>query len=400
MSSPNQSRSRPSPGRSPSQNDVRVICVVARSVMEQGDLATVQVRTDSTVRELKMALMNQLGSKAERQSVLYAGKELKDDDKVLAEYGMVADSVIMLAPRMASGIVDRHADSDVIMIVPDFIPATVQSVNELRETIRSMHTLPTNKTAPTPQTDRKTQMWTPEKQMEHELTRNRMKALLNRRKKSRPIVSPKAESSPHLPDAAGGSGSSLADILAAGMPSSGGIDSPKDAPFDSGSICGSIGRSPLGSEPGTPPELKAAKAQAQAAASSSSTTTVEPGDPNAVPVTEKELKLYFNVPETHRQSEMLRRDLYDPPADRIELEKVKKNLQELQKSACGVCRRRLPLSQQSLKCRCGKVFCTRHRNAEIHKCNVDYKLAGRKKLEKEIPKIELGGARKAKNQEH
>lgn len=106
--------------------------------------------------------------------------------------------------------------------------------------------------------------------------------------------------------------------------------------------------------------------------------------------------MYFNPPETSRQAEMLRRDLYNPPQNREGLKKIKEHFIELQKSTCGVCKRRLPLIQQSLKCRCKRVFCPKHRNAEQHKCSVDYKLAGRKKLEKEVPKIDMGAARRAK----
>ena len=42
----------------------------------------------------------------------------------------------------------------------------------------------------------------------------------------------------------------------------------------------------------------------------STTTVVEVKDP---PVTEKELKMHFNPPETTRQAEMLQHDLYTPP---------------------------------------------------------------------------------------
>uniref|UniRef100_A0AC34PXJ1 AN1-type domain-containing protein n=1 Tax=Panagrolaimus sp. JU765 TaxID=591449 RepID=A0AC34PXJ1_9BILA len=295
---------------------------------------------------------------------------------MLGEYGMQADCVVKLAPRMASGT-RRQADSQVILLIPDVIPKSVKTVADLRETIKTLHTsLPSNE----PQ-DRSSALWTPEKQMEHELTRNRMKELMQRRRKLRP--SPKSSSSSSI--VAPEFGDDLNGV--SGMPL-----------IDTGSICGSIGRSPLASEPGTPPELRANRGN-MAKQNVSSTTVVEPKDPATIPVTEKELKLYFDPPETTRQAEMLRRDLYDPPQNRQELEKVKKDLQELQKGICGVCRRRLPLIQQSLKCRCGRSFCPRHRNAEEHKCSVDYKLAGRKKLEKENPKLELGGARKAKQDE-
>ena len=58
---------------------------------------------------------------------------------------------------------------------------------------------------------------------------------------------------------------------------------------DTGSICGSIGRSPLASEPGTPPELKALKLVPVTTKSSS--TAVEPVNPALIPVTVKELRV-------------------------------------------------------------------------------------------------------------
>ena len=109
--------------------------------------------------------------------------------------------------------------------------------------------------------------------------------------------------------------------------------------------------------------------------------------------------MYFNPPETFRQAEMIRQDLYTPPQSREELLRTKNHFKELQKAICGVCRKKLSILQQSMKCRCGKPFCDRHRNAEIHKCTMDYKLTGRKKLEKEIPKLVTGGAHKAKTED-
>uniref|UniRef100_A0AC34F0L4 Uncharacterized protein n=1 Tax=Panagrolaimus sp. ES5 TaxID=591445 RepID=A0AC34F0L4_9BILA len=375
----------------PTQSCPAVIMVTIRSVMERGDLCRIQLRTDATVRELRIACHFRIGPKAESQSLLFDGKELKDDDKMLADYGLKADCIVQLAPKMASGTLDRHPQADVILIVPDFIPQNVTSMSDLRETIRNMHTsLPSKLPAPAANPpDRKAHMWTPEKQMEHELTRNRMKELIQRRKRLRQQQSsPKTAAS--TPVVSSDVHSSMSDDHGKGS------HSPTSGHGDNGSICGSVGRSPLGSEPGTPPEIRLLRQQTSSTAIASATTNVEIKDP---PVTEKELKMYFNPPETTRQAEMLRRDLYTPPQNREGLKKIKEHFIELQKSTCGVCKRRLPLIQQSLKCRCKKVFCPKHRNAEQHKCSVDYKLAGRKKLEKEIPKIEMGGARKAKSED-
>jgi hypothetical protein len=305
---------------------------------------------------------------------------------MLADYGLKSDCDVQLAPKMASGTLNRNPQADVILIVPDFIPQNVTTMADLRETIRNMHTsLPSKLPATNPNPpDKKAHMWTPEKQMEHEVTRNRMKALIQRRKRIKQQQSPKKT-------ALSPSASSSDGYSTTGEDHSKGSHSPKsgESHDEAGSICGSVGRSPLGSEPGTPPEIRLLRQQpasAAAAASTSATTIVEFKDP---PVTEKELKMYFNPPETTRQAEMLRRDLYTPPTNREGLKKLKEHFIELQKSTCGVCKRRLPLIQQSLKCRCKKVFCPKHRNAEQHKCSVGYKLAGKKNLKKKFRKLNL-----------
>lgn len=87
-------------------------------------------------------------------------------------------------------------------------------------------------------------MWTPEKQMEHELTRNRMKELIQRRKRMRQQATPKTATS--TPSVSSDAHSHIDDHGSKGShsPTSG------VSHGDNGSICGSVGRSPLGSEPG------------------------------------------------------------------------------------------------------------------------------------------------------
>lgn len=71
-------------------------------------------------------------------------------------------------------------------------------------------------------------------------------------------------------------------------------------------------------------------------------------------------------------------------------------MKQKSRTLCRVCRKKLPISQQNVLCACGYAYCQKHRNPEDHRCNVDYKLTGRKKLAKQNPKIEAGGSRKAK----
>ena len=40
----------------------------------------------------------------------------------------------------------------------------------------------------------------------------------------------------------------------------------------------------------------------------------------------------------------------------------------------------------SFTCRCGKVFCIKHKNSQNHSCTYDYKNYSKKKLEKSLIK--------------
>lgn len=84
------------------------------------------------------------------------------------------------------------------------------------------------------------------------------------------------------------------------------------------------------------------------------------------------LQLYFACPENMQEAEVLRKDLYAPPQNREELEKLRKELEEMKRSTCGVCRKKLPIPQQSMKCLCDGVFCPKHRTSEQHKCPVSF----------------------------
>lgn len=52
---------------------------------------------------------------------------------------------------------------------------------------------------------------------------------------------------------------------------------------------------------------------------------------------------------------------------------------------CNVCRKRVGLA--SFRCRCGELFCPRHRHSETHNCSFDYKTAGREEIARANPVI-------------
>ena len=44
-------------------------------------------------------------------------------------------------------------------------------------------------------------------------------------------------------------------------------------------------------------------------------------------------------------------------------------------------------SMIEFKCRCGKVFCVKHKNPEEHNCTFDYRQDGKEKLEQKNKKV-------------
>eukprot|EP00747_Dinoflagellata_sp_TGD_P165631 gnl/TRDRNA2_/TRDRNA2_187167_c0_seq1.p1 gnl/TRDRNA2_/TRDRNA2_187167_c0~~gnl/TRDRNA2_/TRDRNA2_187167_c0_seq1.p1 ORF type:complete len:260 (+),score=84.87 gnl/TRDRNA2_/TRDRNA2_187167_c0_seq1:57-782(+) len=59
------------------------------------------------------------------------------------------------------------------------------------------------------------------------------------------------------------------------------------------------------------------------------------------------------------------------------------------KTRCFFCQKKCGLT--GFECKCGYVFCSKHRYAEEHNCDFDHKKAGREILEKQNPNISLKG---------
>ncbi|RWW62511.1 hypothetical protein BHE74_00030357 [Ensete ventricosum] len=52
---------------------------------------------------------------------------------------------------------------------------------------------------------------------------------------------------------------------------------------------------------------------------------------------------------------------------------------------CSACRKKVGLT--GFRCRCGDLFCGRHRYSDAHECSFDYKAAGREEIAKANPVI-------------
>lgn len=55
------------------------------------------------------------------------------------------------------------------------------------------------------------------------------------------------------------------------------------------------------------------------------------------------------------------------------------------KNKCFKCRHRVGLL--GFECKCKQLFCSQHRLPEHHQCTIDYRVLGRKKIEKQNPLI-------------
>ncbi|KAK1267580.1 Zinc finger AN1 domain-containing stress-associated protein 15 [Acorus gramineus] len=54
-------------------------------------------------------------------------------------------------------------------------------------------------------------------------------------------------------------------------------------------------------------------------------------------------------------------------------------------SRCSSCKRKVGLT--GFRCRCGDLFCGRHRYSDVHECSFDYKAVGREEILKANPVV-------------
>tara|TARA_Y100000287_G_C13952079_1_gene224617 strand:- start:129 stop:350 length:222 start_codon:yes stop_codon:yes gene_type:complete len=55
------------------------------------------------------------------------------------------------------------------------------------------------------------------------------------------------------------------------------------------------------------------------------------------------------------------------------------------KNRCPVCNKKMGL--MPFECKCGKLFCIKHKDPEAHNCTYDYKTNSRIKLEEKLVKV-------------
>ncbi|KAK6113351.1 AN1-like Zinc finger family protein [Brugia pahangi] len=101
-------------------------------------------------------------------------------------------------------------------------------------------------------------------------------------------------------------------------------------------------------------------------------------------VNQKELATYFDPPETIKQRKFEDEELFDVPSNESELLKIK---DEIKNKRCGLCRIKLQITDREMQCTCGHVFCSKHRNPQIHRCSIDLKSVDREHVRTALPKL-------------
>lgn len=72
--------------------------------------------------------------------------------------------------------------------------------------------------------------------------------------------------------------------------------------------------------------------------------------------------------------------------EKSETESKSDTPKKAKKRRCGVCKKKIGLT--GFECRCGGLFCSMHRYADVHSCTFDYKVDGREKIRKANPVVQ------------
>ncbi|KJH52777.1 AN1-like Zinc finger [Dictyocaulus viviparus] len=244
---------------------------------------------------------------------------------------------------MKSTVEERHRDFYLHITSESFQRIDALCDRPHGDTVKKQQNSCTSK--PRTPVDKKHSEWTAEKQMEHEITRNKMKCLL--RKKRKKILN-------DTPPVSQGSIDSK---------SATGFTSPDDS----------------------------SKEKSDSSVSSA---------PEFIGITGNSMKTFFEPPETLIEMERRKKELLLPPSNMEELKALRDKKEALLKTVCKMCHAKLKVTEQQMPCACGYVFCKLHRRPDSHYCNIDHRQTGRRKINKENPKLVFGGIRKARMTPH
>ncbi|CAJ0602122.1 unnamed protein product [Cylicocyclus nassatus] len=320
--------------------------ITIHSVMEGVTAARILVPALCRVSELKSIVSDATDISVDKQILLYNNVELKNDNAPIRSYGINKDCSLTMNVKMSTGSkISRDNGMNMNML---FLPMVMHQspMPTLRNTIKTMTTLRGrpmmySRKFELPKYDHNTE-WSPAKQMEHELTRNKMRRLLRklRQKKTR-LLSDTDLSSP---------------------------DNSSSAPSSAANSPNVRSRSPV--------------------------KIYEPDNY----LTDKRIKNFFEPPESVEELMLIQSPMSLPPSSMEELMKIKEARRESSKTACQFCHRKLGLTEQHIRCLCNGMFCKKHRRPAAHNCCIDYKQTGRSKIVKENPRLLEGGVHKAREE--
>ncbi|WKY04090.1 hypothetical protein Q1695_005226 [Nippostrongylus brasiliensis] len=314
--------------------------ITVTSLMEGVGGARILVPPLCTVGELKSIVSDATDVQAEKQVLIYDDVELRDDSASIARYGIKKDCNLTLNVKMNTGskVARSHASMNALFMPLVMGHGALPQLRNSIKTLTTIHSRPVYRGGKIDPSKEYTTNWTPAKQMEHELTRSRMKRL--RRTRSRNRI--------------------LSD-------SSTRTRSPKQ---------GSDSRS----------------------SESSLSQSSKSGPSYESSMTEKELKNFFSPHESVEELRIDEENMTVPPTNVKDLFKLKTERRKASRTHCNFCYRKLALTEQEITCLCDMKFCKKHRLPATHHCSIDYKQTGRNRIERDNPKVQEGGNHKAREE--
>ncbi|VDM46191.1 unnamed protein product [Toxocara canis] len=253
-----------------------------------------------------------------------------DDMATLSSLGMGSKSIVWVVVKPVTGNNDREEIAALLRMS--------QSLSTLRHIIRSMPSVDVDYGKNTSPEYSEAELFV-SKEKEHELMRQRMKMLKERRRKRNPnsvlllektakeeyeedkTRSPSTKSPPVLPNKA--------------------VQSPSGEQKSTG-VLSDTNVNLVDVSPVSPKLL-----------------TYDP-----VPITARELALFFDPPESLEELKIINDEMFDPPTNEQQLEKIR---EEVRNTRCGICRAKLPIAMREMRCCCDLVYCRRHRNPQDHR---------------------------------
>uniref|UniRef100_A0A0R3RUX4 AN1-type domain-containing protein n=1 Tax=Elaeophora elaphi TaxID=1147741 RepID=A0A0R3RUX4_9BILA len=294
------------------------------------------MKKTTSIRVLKNYLQSRFGG-AHQIILIHGNKELKNEGGSLASVGVTSGSVLWLLVKPVAGNNDREEIASLIRMS--------QSLANLRNLIRSLPSIDNSEPNFSESGEYAEVVSCGCKETEHEQMREKMKLLIERREKVRWNNKAKDSSENVRRKIQKMSGKQITDLIS---PSS----------FNN--------------------------AWALRSASNICRASISTAKGNADIMKQKELATYFDPPETIKQRKFEEEEMFDVPSNENELLKIK---DEIKKKRCGLCRMKLQIADREIQCMCGHVFCSKHRNPQIHRCSIDLKSVDRVHIRTSLPKL-------------